>query len=99
MSATDKKITKRQYNLRLAELEFKQEQLLAEWDAGNDRFDAYLEAGDRDAAMALGDWMNHLNTAEWETGQDIRHLHSEWSTRNWTSREWSEWDLVSQNID
>jgi len=94
-------MTKRQYEIRLAELNFKHDMLLTEWQAGSERIDRFMEeeAEERENALKLGEWCNQLDSAAWETEQEIRALDFEWDTRDWTSSDWYQWELVNNNCD
>jgi len=45
------------------------------------------------------DYWNGLHDKAADLKTAIKDLAHQWDTRNWTSQDWQQWDLVTSNID
>jgi hypothetical protein len=87
------KFTKRQYNEAIAANEAALVANAALLESFNDR----LEAGEK--IETLSDAWNAAHDQTWELEQERHAIEQRWNRRNWTWQDYSEYELVSQNID
>jgi len=79
------KLTKRQYTKMRSELEAK-------------IIGIQSQTNDSEATRTSEEW-DALYDAEYNLEQEIKDLDHKYQTRNWTTADWSSYDLVCRNID
>ena len=90
------KITKPQYNKRMAALVAKLALAEAEVLIMCELFE---DAVPGSITSELADFGNSFHDRVWEIQQEIKSLDFEWNTRHFTGSDWNEYALVMNNID
>lgn len=91
------KMTKKTYYAKANAVSQKIEQVQAELQEMSRKCDA------GEFELPLSDeictkW-NRLHDRKTDLEMDLEALHREYRTRNWTSYDWQQWNLVASNID
>ena len=89
------KITKPQYNKRMAALVAK----LAFAEVDVLIMCELFEQATEEITPELADFGNSFHDRVWELQQEIKSLDFEWNTRHFTGSDWNEYALVMNNID